>query len=120
METKRAEGRKQVLTWWDEELLTKIQLGMRMAGYSDRSRFIRDAVVEKLQRLGIEVNPSLAAAPSRLGKGGPKIKAKQIGAVTNHGTIHQTFSPAASSSAAGAEKKGKGTARKGSEKRKRS
>lgn len=36
------------------------------------SQYLRSALVEKLRRDGIRVSESLAEAPSRLGKGGPK------------------------------------------------
>ena len=36
--------------------------------YGDRSKFIRDAILEKLNREGIETRSSLAATPARFGK----------------------------------------------------
>lgn len=68
MPGQRAKGQKQVLTMFDEKFLSEIERSMRGVGYSDRSKFIRDAVFEKLQRAGIRVNYTLAMAPSRLGK----------------------------------------------------
>ena len=38
------------------------------------SIFVREALIEKLRRMGIKVNAALAEAPSRAGKGGPKKK----------------------------------------------
>jgi hypothetical protein len=48
---------------------------VQQASAGDLSKFIRDALVEKLKRMHIPVDPALAAAPSRLGKGGPKKRA---------------------------------------------
>ncbi|MEI8342271.1 MAG: ribbon-helix-helix domain-containing protein [Verrucomicrobiota bacterium] len=75
MPNQRAAGQKQVITLMDESFVRRIESGMKMAGYSDRSKFIRDAVFEKLQRLGIPCDYTLAMAPSRTGKGGPKTAA---------------------------------------------
>ncbi len=44
----------------------------RAARKSSISQFIRESVIEKLQREGYRVADELAAAPSRLGKGGAK------------------------------------------------
>ncbi|WP_193214953.1 hypothetical protein [Luteolibacter marinus] len=41
---------------------------------SPRSQWIRDAILEKLQREGIEIPDEAAFAPDRSGKGGPKPK----------------------------------------------
>ena len=70
MTNQRAAGQKQIITLMDESFVHKIESGMAMAGYSDRSKFIRDAVFEKLKRLGIGCDYTLAMAPPRAGKGG--------------------------------------------------
>ncbi|MDR3405139.1 MAG: hypothetical protein P4L99_21775 [Chthoniobacter sp.] len=44
------------------------------AGSMPLSQFIRDALIAKLKAMNIPVPANLAAAPSRLGKGGPKPK----------------------------------------------
>ena len=49
----------------DERFLTEIARAMRRAGYSDRSKFIRDAVFEKLKRAGVIVDYEMAMAPPR-------------------------------------------------------
>jgi hypothetical protein len=72
MPNQRAAGQKQVITLMDVNFVREIESGMAVAGYSDRSKFIRDAVFEKLQRLGVACNYVLAMAPPRTGKGGPK------------------------------------------------
>jgi hypothetical protein len=38
------------------------------------SQFLREAIVEKLISMNMGVDPALARAPSRIGKGGPKKK----------------------------------------------
>lgn len=39
-------------------------------GYGNRSDFIRDAIIEKLNREGVDLPPVIGAAPSRVGVGG--------------------------------------------------
>ena len=77
MPSKRAAGQRQVLIWMDEDFLGEIDQAMRNHGYSDRSKFIRDAVHEKLVSMNITVDYRLAMAPSRAGKGGPKKAPKE-------------------------------------------
>ena len=76
MPGQRAPGQKQVLTMFDEDFLSEIADAMRRAGYSDRSKFIRDAVYDKLIKLGIRCNYKVAMAPDRTGKGGRPKKIK--------------------------------------------
>lgn len=59
-----------VTTMFREEFLAELDACLDELGYSDRSQFIRDAVFESLERLGIQVPKTLKAAPSRKGKGG--------------------------------------------------
>ena len=51
-------------------VLARIDSSLQKVGYSDRSSFIRDAIVEKLQREGVEISYEISLAPSRAGKGG--------------------------------------------------
>ena len=53
----------------------------RAAHKNGLSQFLREAVIEHMARNGIKIDPRLAEAPSRLGKGGPKIKLKGDAAV---------------------------------------
>jgi Arc/MetJ-type ribon-helix-helix transcriptional regulator len=62
----RGEGQKPVLIMMDEEFIDEIARNLARAGYSDRSSFVRDAVFEKLRRLGIKVDYSKALAPTRV------------------------------------------------------
>ena len=49
-----------------EDFVAKINAGVAKSGAGDRSKFIRDAIREKLEKMGIEVPVSLWAARSRL------------------------------------------------------
>ena len=51
-----------------KEFIEHINAAVEKLNYGDRSKLIRDAIVEKLNRDGIETPPSLAAAPVRVGK----------------------------------------------------
>lgn len=53
-----------------EAFLEEITRACEVGGYSDRSQFIRDAVYEAMERLGMSVPKAIKAAPSRKGKGG--------------------------------------------------
>jgi Arc/MetJ-type ribon-helix-helix transcriptional regulator len=51
-----------------QEFIEHINSAVARLNYGDRSKLIRDAIVEKLNRDGIETPPALAAAPVRVGK----------------------------------------------------
>jgi Arc/MetJ-type ribon-helix-helix transcriptional regulator len=51
-----------------KEFIDHINAAVEKLNYGDRSKLIRDAIVEKLDREGIETPTSLAAAPVRVGK----------------------------------------------------
>lgn len=53
-----------------EEFIRELDRIYPLAGYDDRSKFIRDAIYEKLEREGFELPPGIRLAPSRAGKGG--------------------------------------------------
>lgn len=69
METRKSQG----LIGFQCDLELRDQI-VRAASPLTVSQFLRTALVEKLDRMGFEVSPRLAEAPSRLGKGGPKPK----------------------------------------------
>jgi len=50
------------------EFIEHINAAVEKLNYGDRSKLIRDAIVEKLNREGIETPANLAAAPVRVGK----------------------------------------------------
>ena len=73
MPNQRAPGQKLLPIAVDEKFLRELDAGLLLAGYWNRSQFIRVAIVEKLMRENIPVPKdlmNLAKPPHRLGKGG--------------------------------------------------
>ncbi|HBR94324.1 MAG TPA: hypothetical protein DEA90_09195 [Opitutae bacterium] len=70
MAGQRSKGQKQVITMMKESFVEKIDESLSECGYTDRSSFIRDAVYEKLESMGIKLPLIEKAAPQRTGKGG--------------------------------------------------
>ena len=70
MRNERGTGQKLIPIPANERFIKELNDGFRKAGYSNRSQFIRDAIVEKLSRMGIEIPREFAVAPDRIGKGG--------------------------------------------------
>ena len=68
MPGKRAFGQKLIPVPMRKEFIEHINAAVEKLNYGDRSKLIRDAIVEKLNREGIETPASLAAAPVRAGK----------------------------------------------------
>lgn len=66
----RSEGQKQVMVMMRQEFLDEIDKAFPLAGFSDRSSFIRDAVYRAIGELGINLPMVIKTAPSRKGKGG--------------------------------------------------
>ena len=54
----------------NQKLIEKMDDALAKVGYSSRSSFIRDAIAEKLNAIGIEIPIALSIPPSRTGKGG--------------------------------------------------
>lgn len=52
--------RKLVMVPMNERLLTKLTQGARVAGYSNRSVFVRLAIVEKLRKSGVKISATVA------------------------------------------------------------
>jgi hypothetical protein len=71
MANERAQGQKLIPIPASADFIKELNKGFKKAGYSNRSLFIRDAIIEKLNGQGIKVPAELALAPDRLGKGGP-------------------------------------------------
>lgn len=71
MANERAEGQKLIPVPASDDFIEELNKGFKLAGYSNRSQFIRDAIIEKLKGLGVKVPPALANPPDRLRKGGP-------------------------------------------------
>jgi hypothetical protein len=66
MPNQRAEGQKMLPVMVSEDFIRTLDGGLPQAGYSNRSQFIRDAIIEKLTRAGIAMPKALALSPSRL------------------------------------------------------
>jgi Arc/MetJ-type ribon-helix-helix transcriptional regulator len=66
MPNKRAPGQKLLTLPAGEDFIRTIDKNLKSSGYSNRSQFIRDAIIEKLQRIGVPVDPSLAYSPDRV------------------------------------------------------
>ena len=77
MPAQRAPGQKPIIVMMKEEFVAEIDGNLGKLGYGDRASLIRDAVIEKMIKLGIEVPKEFSAAPSRAGKGGRSIKYKK-------------------------------------------
>lgn len=71
---------KGILLMLDDQFLREIDAAFPLAGYSDRSTFIREAVIKYLAELGVHVPISYKAAPPRIGtaKGGRPKKADVV------------------------------------------
>lgn len=69
MPNKRAPGQKLLSFPVDEKFIRELDAGLVKAGYHNRSQFIRDAIIEKLERADIALPKELALPPHRLGKG---------------------------------------------------
>ena len=70
MPNQRAPGQKLLPIAVDEKFLRELDAGLGLAGYRNRSQFIRDAIIEKLLRANISLSKELALPPHRIGKGG--------------------------------------------------
>jgi hypothetical protein len=69
MPNKRAPGQKLLPIPVDEKFLRELDAGLAQTGYRNRSQFIRDAIIEKLERADIPLSKDLALPPHRMGKG---------------------------------------------------
>jgi Arc/MetJ-type ribon-helix-helix transcriptional regulator len=65
MGSTRGTGQKLIPVPANEQFIRQLTRGVRAAGYSNRSQFIREAIVEKLSRLGIVIHHQRAPAPAR-------------------------------------------------------
>jgi hypothetical protein len=61
----RAAGQKLLPIAMKEEFISELDSKIPDAGYANRSQFIRDAIIEKLQRAGINLPKNLAQPPQR-------------------------------------------------------
>jgi hypothetical protein len=61
----RSPGQKLIPVPAKEQFIQRLNAGVRKAGYSNRSQFIRDAIIEKLQHHGVKLPGNLAEPPAR-------------------------------------------------------
>jgi hypothetical protein len=61
-----------------EEFIEHLNQAVLTLNYGDRSKFIREAILEKLNREGVTTNAKLAAAPPRIGKRKPEAAISKI------------------------------------------
>jgi hypothetical protein len=78
MPNQRAPGQKAIIVMMREEFITEIDGNLGKLGYGDRASLIREAVVEKMIKMGIEVPKVLSTPPCRAGKGGRPAKYKKV------------------------------------------
>ena len=78
MPARRTSGQKLVPIPMSQKFIDHLNAAVEKLNYGDRSKLVRDAIVEKLNREGIETPKSLAAAPVRVGKRqGPRRHGRQ-------------------------------------------
>jgi hypothetical protein len=65
MPNQRAKGQKLLTLPASEQFIRDIDSNLLVTGYSNRSQFIRDAIIEKLLLSGIKLPKELALSPSR-------------------------------------------------------
>ena len=82
------ENQKMIGFWCEREFLELIN---RERGPLSLSQYIRQALLEKLKAVGVSVDPEIAMAPDRAGKGGRKAKPKAIVRYPEGGHAHQVI-----------------------------
>jgi hypothetical protein len=70
MKTLRSPGQKLIPIPVSDAFVQELDNGLNKIGFSNRSQFIRDAILEKLERAGRSVPRGYSQAPGRAGKGG--------------------------------------------------
>jgi hypothetical protein len=74
----RAQGQRHIPILMSEDFLLAIADGMKLTGHTERARFVRDAVYEKLLGLGMKLPIAISKAPGRAGKGGRRKRLQYI------------------------------------------
>lgn len=64
----RAAGSKLINVPMKQDFIELINESLPALGYSDRSSFIRDAIIEKLDKLGVKVPAQISTPRPRVGK----------------------------------------------------
>ena len=68
MSGQRAVGQKLINFPASDDFIAELNRASAEAGYTSRSEFIRDAIIEKAAAHGFQINPRLAVAPPRAGR----------------------------------------------------
>lgn len=71
----RSVGQKLVPVPMSEDFINLINEAVVRFNYGDRAKLIREAITEKLERLGLKVPKEIVITPPRIGKGGRPSKA---------------------------------------------
>jgi hypothetical protein len=71
---RRSPGQKLINIPMGEDFIRLINEAVVRFNYGDRAKLIREAIAEKLQRLGVNVPPRSLAIPTRIGKAGRPTK----------------------------------------------
>ena len=74
-----ASPQKQLLLKVSEEFLAEVDAVFPKLGFSDRSSFIRHAILRTIKEAGHVIPPEMIATPSRLGVGGSPTHKKNQG-----------------------------------------
>jgi hypothetical protein len=72
MPNQRAPGQKLLAVPMHHEFIAAIEAAVLRKAYSGKSELIREAVYEKLTKIGLSLPKSITYPPSRRGKGGRK------------------------------------------------
>ncbi|HXI73471.1 MAG TPA: ribbon-helix-helix domain-containing protein [Verrucomicrobiae bacterium] len=81
MPNQRAKGQKLLTLPVSEDFIRDIDVNLPSMGYSNRSQFIRDAIIEKLVKAGITIPKGLALPPTRVSSGQKTKEEKFVDAV---------------------------------------
>lgn len=68
MPNQRGSHQKLIPVFVTEDFLHLLEREIRLRGFNNRSEFIRQAIVEKLERLGVKVPAGMGSPPARFGK----------------------------------------------------
>ena len=71
---RRSPGQKLINIPMGEEFIRVINEAVVKFNYADRAKLIREAIAEKLKRLGMDVPSHSLAIPTRIGKAGRPAK----------------------------------------------
>lgn len=72
----RSAGQKVINVPMDGKFVAVINEAVERFNYGDRAKLIREAIAEKLERLGVKVPAALTVTPPRVGKGGRRKEEK--------------------------------------------